>query len=104
MPYKGKYVSIIIPAHDEEGSIAEVVMGIASLCGSSNDERLVDEIIVCDNNSSDTTAKKASDAGANVVFEAQKGYGAACLKGIETLNKDTKYVVFVDGDSFCRYE
>lgn len=99
MPYKGKHVSVIIPAHNEAGSIADVVKDIVALKNQSSNLALVDDIIVCDNDSNDGTANLAIDAGASVVYEAQKGYGAACLKGIETLKPETKLVVFVDGDS-----
>ncbi len=103
MSYKGKHVSVIIPAHNEEGSIANVIKGIVDLIEDKEadelSQQLVDEIIVCDNNSNDATASAAKTAGARVVHETQKGYGAACLKGIEALDQHTQYIVFVDGDS-----
>src|SRR2546430_10411449 len=42
---------------------------------------LVDEIIVVDNGSTDRTAEIAAAAGARVVREPTRGYGAACLAG-----------------------
>ena len=99
MPYKNKKVAVIIPAHNEQGSIADVVQGIVSLISQSTKQPLVDEVIVCDNHSSDETASKATQAGARVVYEHQKGYGAACLKAISSLDTKTDYVIFVDGDS-----
>ena len=62
---------------------------------------IVAEIIVVDNNSTDTTAINAKNAGATVLKELRKGYGYACLKGIDYLkkeNKKTEIVVFLDGD------
>lgn len=84
-------IKVIIPAFNEEQSIAKVVKAIPQ----------VDEIIVVNNNSSDHTHKKAKQAGATVLDEPRKGYGYACLKGIEYLGKrDTTpdIVVFLDGD------
>ena len=63
--------------------------------------RLVDEIIVVNNGSTDDTADIARDAGATVLEEPDPGYGNACLKGIDYVkNKDEKpdIVVFMDGD------
>ena len=82
---------IIIPAYNEQESIAKVIGDIP--------KELVSEIIVVDNNSNDRTSDIAKNEGATVLFEERKGYGAACLKGIEYLknvNPDT--VVFLDGD------
>ena len=82
---------VIIPAYNEEESVGKVIKDIPG--------ELVSEIIVVDNNSADQTGKVATEAGATVLFEKVKGYGAACLKGIEYLkNKDCEIVVFLDGD------
>ncbi|MCF6359335.1 MAG: glycosyltransferase family 2 protein [Cyclobacteriaceae bacterium] len=88
-----KTVRVIIPALNEEKSIAKVIEEIPS--------SIVKEIIVCDNGSSDNTSDVAKDAGATVLVENEKGYGASCLKGIEYINKledKTDIVVFLDGD------
>ena len=82
---------VIIPVYNEEDSIAKVIGDIP--------QNLVSEIIVVDNNSNDGTADAARNAGATVLFEQRKGYGAACLKGIEYLNNlIPDVVVFLDGD------
>ena len=88
-------VNVIIPAYNEEESIGLVINDIP--------KNLVSEIIVCNNNSADNTAKVARDAGATVVDQPQKGYGSACLKGMEYIaNKPSAQqpdvVVFLDGD------
>jgi len=58
---------------------------------------LVDDIVVCDNGSTDDTAARASASGAIVVTETHRGYGAACLAALATpLEKDL--IVFVDAD------
>lgn len=64
-------------------------------------KHLVRNIIVANNNSSDSTATVALEAGAIVVDEPQAGYGNACLKGMEyTANTRPlpDIVVYLDGD------
>ncbi len=51
-----------------------------------------------DNGSSDETAEQARVAGARVVWEPRRGYGAACLAGLCSLPVDTEAVVFLDAD------
>ena len=83
-------IVVIIPAFNEEQSLPKVIADIPSF---------TDEIIVVDNCSTDMSAKAAADAGATVLTENEKGYGAACLKAIDYI-KDKNYdiVVFLDGD------
>jgi len=86
-------IVVIIPAYNEENSIAKVIHDLPA--------KLVTEIIVVDNNSTDNTSNKAKQAGATVLFQQLKGYGNACLTGIEYLkNMKTPpaIVVFIDGD------
>ncbi len=86
-------IRVIIPALNEENSIAKVIADIP--------KPWVNEIIVCDNNSNDATAARAKAAGATVLTEKEKGYGATCLKGIDyvnSLNSKTDIIVFLDGD------
>ena len=85
-------IDVIIPALNEEGSIAKVLSDLPAS---------VREVIVCDNGSSDQTALVARSNGAMVISQPQRGYGNACLKGIEYLNnKEVKpdIVVFLDAD------
>ena len=85
-------VTVIIPAYNEEGSIAKVIKEIPSL---------VNEIIVVNNCSTDKTATVAATAGATVFDENRMGYGYACLKGIEHAARQQsppEVVVFLDGD------
>lgn len=88
-----KKIVVIIPAINEQDSIGKVINEIP--------EGLVEEVIVCNNGSTDLTEKNAIAAGATVLNESRKGYGYACLKGMEYLTqKETKpdIVVFIDGD------
>jgi glycosyltransferase involved in cell wall biosynthesis len=88
--YKQRHICAIIPARDEALSVGKVVTELLQL-------RIFERIIVCDNNSRDNTAEIARNAGAEVVFEASAGYGAACLKALSVIKK-TDVVVFVDAD------
>ncbi|UQD57350.1 glycosyltransferase family 2 protein [Flavobacterium sp. K5-23] len=85
-------IKVIIPAYNEEKAIANVIKEIPSI---------VDEIIVISNNSTDNTELEARNAGATVLSEKRKGYGYACLKGMEYISKQEikpDIVVFLDGD------
>jgi glycosyltransferase involved in cell wall biosynthesis len=82
-------VELIIPAYNEEEAIAGVVSEIP--------RDLVSRVIVVDNASTDGTARAARAAGAEVVREERRGYGAACLAGMRAL-KEAEIVVFLDGD------
>ena len=88
--YKNKKIGLIIPAYNEEHSISSVLGDVPNY---------FDTIIVADNNSTDSTAEKARLSGADVVFQPLRGYGYACLKGMERLaGKNIDIVVFLDGD------
>ncbi|MCF6279217.1 MAG: glycosyltransferase family 2 protein [Flavobacteriaceae bacterium] len=85
-------IKVIIPAHNEAKSIAKVIHDIP---------KNVDEIIVISNNSTDATEVEAKNAGATVLIEEKKGYGYACLKGMQYIAQQDKLpniVVFLDGD------
>jgi glycosyltransferase involved in cell wall biosynthesis len=87
-------IKVIIPAYNEEDSIAKVIRDIPTL---------VNEIIVVSNKSTDNTDINALKAGATVLKESRKGYGYACLKGMEYIAsldpiKQPSILVFLDGD------
>ncbi len=85
-------IIVIIPAFNEEASIAKVIHEIPDI---------VSEIIVVSNNSTDSTAEVAKNAGATVLFESKKGYGYACLKGMDYISEKSEkpsIIVFLDGD------
>ncbi len=85
-------IKVIIPAYNEADAIGNVIADIPSS---------VSEIIVVDNDSSDQTSAIAEKAGATVLFEKNKGYGFACLKGMEHIAQQKALpdiVVFLDGD------
>lgn len=82
-------VSVIIPVLNEEKAIANVINDIP--------KSLVQEIIVVDNGCTDQTVEIALKHGAKIVTEPQRGYGSACLAGINAI-QTTDIVVFLDGD------
>lgn len=102
MAYKHHTVSVIIPVHNEGPSIGRVVMGLRQLSCPLTGEPLVDDIIVCNNASTDDSVDQAIAAGAHVFDEQKLGYGAACLKGISKLTRNESVppnlIAFVDGD------
>ncbi len=87
--YRNNKVAVVIPALNEEESIGKVLEEVPGY---------VDQLIVADNGSTDNTISIANSFGAIVTSEPIKGYGAACLKGLGKVNKDTDIIVFLDGD------
>jgi glycosyltransferase involved in cell wall biosynthesis len=82
--------SVIVPALNEEETIADVVRAVP--------RQVVDEVIVVDNGSTDSTAQCALAAGARVVREPARGYGRACAAGVAALDESCEIVAFIDGD------
>ncbi|MEX0316271.1 MAG: glycosyltransferase family 2 protein [Allomuricauda sp.] len=85
-------IKVIIPAVNEGDSIGKVVSELPNS---------VSEIIVVNNGSTDDTLENAQKAGATVLTENQRGYGFACLKGMDYIAKQSKQpdiIVFIDGD------
>ncbi len=73
---------VIIPAYNEENSIAKVVSDIP--------KGLVDEVIVVNNNSNDDTDinyKRTKCRCNSASHEEKPGYCFACLKGIEYIKQ-----------------
>jgi len=89
-------VAGVIPAYNEEPSIGEVVRGFLRLPGDGG-RPLLDDLVVCNNGSTDDTKQMATAAGARVVTEPERGYGAACLRAIAALG-DADVVLFADAD------
>jgi glycosyltransferase involved in cell wall biosynthesis len=93
-PAVAQRVVVVIPALNEEASVGRVLDEIP--------EGLVAQVIVADNGSTDATAQVAEAHGALVVYEPRRGYGAACLKGLDacrTLEGGPPDVVcFLDAD------
>ena len=80
-------IKAIIPAYNEENSIGKVISDIPPI---------VDEIIVVNNNSTDATERVAKTAGATVINEPKRGYGYACLCGMNYISlQETKPDIIV---------
>ena len=85
-------IKVIIPAYNEADSISHVISDIP---------KSVSEVIVVNNNSTDDTVINAQKAGATVLTENRKGYGYACLKGMDYIAEQAikpDIIVFIDGD------
>ena len=89
--------AIGIPAYNEEKNIAKIIV---------NSKKIADQILVCDDGSTDSTAAIAESLGAIVVKHPKNlGYGSAIhsifLKAKEI---DTDILVTIDGDGQHRSE
>jgi glycosyltransferase involved in cell wall biosynthesis len=85
-------IDVVIPAFDEEDSIALVLADIPAA--------IVRRVVVADNNSRDRTAEVARATGAIVVPASRQGYGSACLAALVFLRQTgpPDVVVFLDAD------
>jgi glycosyltransferase involved in cell wall biosynthesis len=90
-------ISIVIPALNEEGIVGKTVKSIPLT--ELTEKGLDVEIIVVDNASTDNTAQEATDAGARVVREENRGYGNAYLRGF----KESEGDIIVMGDADGTY-
>lgn len=87
--YKGKKLSLIFPAFNEEENILYAVQDFKKM-------KIIHEIIVVDNNSKDKTASLARKGGAKVVKEDKQGYGFALTKGLSKAQGD--YIILCEPD------
>lgn len=88
-------VTVIIPALNEQEALPRVLRDLPP----------VGRVIVANNASTDLTAEVATAAGAVVVNESRRGYGSACLAGMEELERlidqgepAPQVVVYLDAD------
>ncbi len=95
----GRTVSVVLPALNEEETVADVIATIRPLLGT-----LVDELIVLDSGSTDATVERARAAGAEVIsredavpeLEPVKGKGEVLWRSIAVATGDI--IAFVDSD------
>ena len=85
-------IDVVIPALNEEGSLPLVLAALP--------RPPVRRVVVADNGSTDGTARVARLGGAVVVSASRRGYGSACLAGLDHLRRTgpPDVVVFVDAD------
>ena len=82
-------VALVIPTLDEEEAIGGVIAAVP--------RDAVDDIIVVDSGSTDSTVERAAAAGARIISLRERGYGRACWAGADAA-ADCDIVVFLDGD------
>jgi len=70
-------VAVVVPALDEEDALARVLSDLP--------REHLDLLVVVDNGSEDATGRVALEGGARVVREERRGYGQACLTGIDVV-------------------
>ncbi len=85
--YKDRKITVVIPCLNEEEGIRRVLERIPGF---------VDEVIVVDNDSTDSTARIAQEMGARVIREAVRGYGRAYKTGLVHAQGDI--IITLDGD------
>ena len=84
-------IAVLIPVFNERASLPLVVAAIP--------RELADEIVVVDNGSTDGTPAIARGLPVRLVREDRRGYGSACLAGVEALvPRPPDVLVFLDGD------
>lgn len=96
-PIFSMHLSIIIPAFNEERLIEHCLYSISASLAENNRPGFTSEIIVVDNNSTDSTAELARQAGAQVIFEPINQIGRARNAGAAVAAGD--WFLFVDADS-----
>lgn len=83
-------VDVIIPAYNEEETLAAVIRDYKQCKG-------VDRVLVIDNNSCDRTAEIASQEGAVLISESKQGYGNALRRGLDESAADIMVLTEADG-------
>jgi len=96
-------LTIVIPAYNEEDAIASIIertLAAGRIITSRSPVREVEVIVVSDG-STDATARIASryDDVRLIVFDQNRGYGAAIKRGFEEGTGDL--VAFLDADGTC---
>ena len=90
---KTRKVDILLPCYNEEKTIKECIKRIKKVISNEKDEY---RIVVCDNNSTDSSVKIAKSQNVKVLIEKEKGYGATLINGI--VNSRADYIVILDSD------
>lgn len=92
-------VSVVLPAFNEEGGVADVVLGLAAALKAA--DLAAWELLVVDDGSTDKTAAAAEKAGARVVrHPVNMGYGRSLLTGAEAAKHE--WLLFLDADGSYR--
>ena len=83
-------LALLLPCHNEALALVHLLPKVP---------KYMDELMVIDNNSLNGTAKVAEFYGADIVYEAKRGYGSAFRTGFRWATEDI--IVTMDGD--CTY-
>ena len=84
-------ILVVIAAYNEEEGIGPTMAELAEVLDDPS-------YLVVDGNSSDRTVEIAKDFGAEVFAQEGFGKGRAISQAIERVNKNPKYVIFIDAD------
>ncbi len=93
-------LSVVIPAHDEEGSVGATVEGVAARLG---EEAIEYDVLVVDDNSSDRTKEIVEEIGASnprvrcLTSYHPPGFGFAVRCGLEQFGGDAVAIMMADG-------
>ncbi len=104
-------LSVVIPAHNEEGTVAETVEGIVSALSS---EGIDHEVIVVDDSSTDSTAAAVEEIATSnpqvrcLASPYRNGFGFAVRAGLDAFEGDAVAIVMADGsdspEDLVRYQ
>ena len=86
-------ISIILPCLNEEQSLGDCLERVKKVI---KERKLNAEIVVVDNGSTDRSCKIAKKKKVIVVYEPERGYGSACLRGFKAAKG--KYLFLSDSD------
>jgi glycosyltransferase involved in cell wall biosynthesis len=82
--------ALLIPALNEEAVIRATLESVPA--------GMFHTVMVADNGSTDRTAAISRECGATVVYEPERGYGAACLRAIAAMPDEIEVIVFMQAD------
>ena len=93
--WKGKKISVVLPAYNEEENVQQVIQDFLR-------EPFVDEVLVVDNSSTDRTAERVAQTPARLVRESRRGYGYALQRGMREAGGDLIVLCEPDGTFLSR--
>jgi glycosyltransferase involved in cell wall biosynthesis len=79
--WNNRRISVVFPAYNEEKNIVQAIHDFLNT-------KLVDEIIVVDNNSTDRTPELVAQTPARLVRETRQGFGYALQRGLREAKGD----------------